>query len=73
VLNGVCLPPEKRRHDVTAILESRNELLLVPLTPAAPADSSPGNTASSRTPAHGRCDLDPLHGKLRLEIGTGVG
>jgi hypothetical protein len=73
VLNGVCLPAGNGRHDVTDLLESRNELLLVPMTPGPTTDSSPGNAASFRPPAHGRCDLDRQHGKLRLEIVPGVG
>ena len=59
VLNGVCLSAETGRHDVTALLEPRNELLLVP----SAAEVSPALS-------HGRCGIDPQYGQVRLEIET---
>lgn len=73
VLNGVPLAAQNGRHDVTDLLESRNELLLIPLIPTPPSDASTGNSASPRALAHGRCDLPPKYGRCRLEIGTIVG
>ena len=67
VLNGVCLSAESGRHDVTDLLEPRNELLLVPSS-EKPALSTPAGDAASPALAHGRCNLDPQHGRVHLEI-----
>lgn len=62
-LGGEPLPPvaagERWRHDVTAGLRERNELALAIAAEAAP---------SAAGAAHGRCDLPPTIGRVRLEI-----
>jgi hypothetical protein len=71
VLNGICLVAASRRHDVTELLEPRNELILVPQTgghgdqvAASSDDHSPG-------PSHGRRDLEARFGQVHLEISAG--
>lgn len=71
VLNGVCLPSAQERHDVTDLLESRNELLFIPSAVAAVDEGPPGEMPSP-APAHGRRDLDARHGGVSLDIETGV-
>jgi hypothetical protein len=71
VLNGVCLPAEIGRHDVTELLESRNELLLIPAAVLAIDAEAPVENPSP-APLHGRRDLDARHGRVSLEIETSV-
>jgi hypothetical protein len=63
VLGGQPLPPAAAatisRHDVTAMLRERNELMLSPTVPAGPV---------ARVARHGRCDLPPTLGRVCLEI-----
>lgn len=69
VLNGLCLSGSDGRHDVTALLESRNELLLIPgASDQAESVARAGEPSLAR--AHGRCDLDSRYGRIRLEIET---
>lgn len=54
VVAGTC-----RRYDVTAALQSRNDLVIVATVGVAPAVADA---------AHGRCDLPQTIGRVRLEI-----
>ncbi len=66
-LNGTALPAGYR-HDVTAALTTRNELLLEP-QPPTPVTEDGADAAGQ--PAHGRRPLDPRLGRLHLEIVSG--
>ncbi len=71
VFNGVHLGGRNARHDVTALLHDRNELLLTPAEGAAiKADAPQGG--SSPALSHGRRPLDPRHGQFHLEIEHGL-
>jgi hypothetical protein len=63
VLGGQPLPPAAAatndRHDVTAMLRDRNELVMTPTVPAG---------LVARAARHGRCDLPPTIGRVWLEI-----
>jgi hypothetical protein len=67
VLNGMGLAAAGGRHDVTALLEPRNELLLVPTT-SEPAIATPVDAPGPVALPDGRRPLDPRFGRLRLEI-----
>ncbi len=71
VLNGVCLSAAIGRHDVTTLLEPRNELLLIPTT-VEPGEKLPLGEVPPPAPSHGRYPLDPRLGHLHLEIEANV-
>jgi len=67
VLNGVHLAGLDARHDVTAFLRARNELMLTPAD--GEADEAPASSEARPPPlSHGRRPLDVCHGRLHLEI-----